>query len=135
MDLAVPENNEKKRKESRKKEEEEEEEKTDKAAERVSEGVSTTSSFSTPIPATLAPDSDELRAAVENKVQHLLHALHVGARYTSQTGKELPVEADYFFDCLTGKVMPVGTPFGVSLAQSVRQVGCYLYVRVSSSLP
>ena len=64
-----------------------------------------------------------------SKLHAVLRALHVHARYTALTGKELPVEVDYFHDCLLGGVAPVGTAFAEGLAQSVRQVGYYLYVR------
>jgi hypothetical protein len=101
---------------------------TEKSTSMVSTGMSTTSTFSTPSTCAVPVEG---KAAVQMHIRSLLRALHVCSRYTTQTGKQLPVEVDFFADVALGKSAPVGTTFDATLSNSLRQVGYYLYVRSS----
>lgn len=103
MNLAAPAGNAKKTKKS------------------TSVGVSTTSTFST---AAL----DDGLTRMEEQLRSLLRVFHVACRYSASTGKDLPVELEYFRDVALGSACPVGTSFADNLANSLRQVGLYLYV-------
>jgi hypothetical protein len=93
----------------------------------VSTGVSTTSTFSTPSAAPV-----EGKSAVQTHIRSILRAFHVCSRYTTETGNELPVEVDFFANAALGKSSPIGTNFDINLSNSLRQVGYYLYVSLSS---
>jgi len=107
---------------------------TEGKKELVSVGVST-QMFQTPPeapeePATAeAPEAVDIKADVATQLRKLLRALHVCARYTSQTGKALPAELDYFGSMTLGQVLSLGADFPTNLNQSIRHVGFFLYVR------
>jgi len=112
----------------------EKEKKKKKEKERVSVGVST-QMFQTPpakeeATAASAATAADIKAEVALQLKKLLRALHVSARYASQTGKALPAELDYFGSMALGQVMlGAGADFATNLNQSFRHVGFFLYVR------